>query len=94
MHIRVVRFNNVSPEHVDQLVARINDSDGPPPGVTMAGMKLLFDAGQGTALSIQEYSSAEEMAEAAKVFDAMDPSETPGSRSSVDECEVKLELQG
>ena len=92
MHIRVVRFSNVSREHVDQLVARINDADGPPPGVTMSGMKLLFDARQGTALSIQEYATAEDMAQAAKVFDAMDPSETPGSRSSVDECEVKLDF--
>ena len=93
MHIRVVRFSNVSREHVEQLVARINDADGPPPGVTMSGMKLLFDAGQGTALSIQEYATAEDMEQAAKVFDAMDPSETPGSRSSVDECEVPLDLQ-
>jgi len=93
MHIRVVRFSNVSPDHVEQLVARINESDGPPPGVTMSGMKLLFDPGQGTALSIQEYATAEDMAEAAKVFDAMDSSETPGSRSSVDECEVKLDLR-
>ena len=92
MHIRVVRFSNVSREHVEQLVARINNADGPPPGVTMSGMKLLFDAGQGTALSIQEYATTEDMAQAAKVFDAMDPSETPGSRSSVDECEVPLDL--
>ncbi len=94
MHVRVVRFTDVSAEHVEQLVARIDEAGGPPPGVRMSGMKLLFDAGQGTALSIQEYASAEDMAEAAKVFDAMDPSETPGSRSSVDECEVTLELQG
>jgi hypothetical protein len=93
MHIRVVRFSNVSSERVGQLVARINDADGPPPGVTMSGMKLLFDAGQGTALSIQEYATAEDMAQAAKLFDAMEPSETPGSRTSVDECEVTLDLQ-
>ena len=59
----------------------------------MSGMKLLFDPGQSTALSIQEYGTAEDMAEAAKVFDAMDSSETPGSRSTVDECEVKLDLR-
>ena len=68
MHIRVVRFSNVSPDHVEQLVTRINESDGPPPGVTMSGMKLLFDPGQGTALSIQEYATAEDMAEAAAVW--------------------------
>ena len=28
----------------------------------------------------------------AKVLSAMDPSETPGTRASVDSCEVKLDL--
>ena len=31
--------------------------------------------------------------ESAKVFAAMDPSDTPGARVSVDACEVKLELE-
>ncbi len=92
MHIRVVRFENVSAEHVEGLIRRINDAGGPPPGVRMAGMQLLFDPTRGTALSIQSYATADDMAEAAKVFDAMDSSDTPGSRVSVDECELKLEL--
>jgi hypothetical protein len=33
------------------------------------------------------------MEEGAKVFAAMDPSDTPGARASVDACEVKLELE-
>jgi hypothetical protein len=32
------------------------------------------------------------MDEAAKVFEAMDAAETPGTRASVDSCELKLEL--
>jgi hypothetical protein len=62
--------------------------------VGTTGLKLLFDEAQGTALALQEYATAEDMREAAKVFDAMDPSETPGARASVDECELKLELDG
>jgi hypothetical protein len=62
--------------------------------VRTTGLKLLFDEAQGTALALQEYATAEDMREAAKVFDAMDPSETPGARASVDECELKLELDG
>jgi hypothetical protein len=92
MYVRTVRFTGVSAERVDELLARINAAGGPPPGVRITGMKLLFDEAQGTAVSVQEYATAQDMEEAAKVFDAMDQSETPGTRASVDECEVKLEL--
>jgi hypothetical protein len=93
MYERVVRFTDVSAEQVDRLVARINEADGPPPGVKATGIKLLFDAAQGTAVATQAFATAEDMAEGAKVFAAMDTSETPGTRVSVDECEIKLELK-
>ena len=93
MYERVVRFTDVRAERVDQLVARIKEASGPPPGVRTSGIKLLFDEAQGTAIATQEFATAQDMAEGAKVFAAMDPSETPGTRASVDECEVKLELK-
>jgi hypothetical protein len=92
VHVRVVRFTGVSAEHVDKLVAEINAAGGAPPGVPNMGMQLLFDEAQGTALSVQQYASAEDMAAAAKVFEAMDASETPGDRVSVDSCELKLDI--
>jgi hypothetical protein len=88
---RVVRFTDVSAERVAQLVARIQEADAPPPGVRVTGMKFLFDEAQGTAIATQEFATAEDMAEGAKVFAAGDHSETPGTRVSVDECERKLE---
>ena len=92
MYVRVVRFTDADPERVAELVRSIEESDGPPPGVAMAAMKFVVDESARTALSIQEYETAADMAAAAKVFDAMDASETPGTRASVDECELKLEL--
>jgi len=93
MYRRAVRFTDVSSDRIDQLIARINEAGGPPPGVRSTGIKLLFDASRGTALVIQEFATAEDMRDAAAVFDAMDASETPGTRVSVDECELKLDLQ-
>ena len=93
MYERVVRFTDVRAERVDQLVARIKEASGPPPGVRTSGIKLLFDEAQGTAIATQEFAKAQDMAEGAKVFAAMDPSETPGTRASIDECEVKLVLK-
>ena len=93
MYERVVRFSDVSAGRVEQLVTRIKEANGPPPGVPTTGIKLLFDEAQGTAIATQEFATADDMAAGAKVFAAMDPSETPGTRVSVDECERKLELK-
>jgi hypothetical protein len=92
MFVRVVRFTGVTRERIDSLEARIRESGGPPPGVNSSGIQVLFDESQGTAVVLQDYASAEDMEEAAKIFEAMDPAETPGTRASVDSCEVKLEL--
>jgi hypothetical protein len=92
MNVRVVRFTDVSAERMEQLLARINESDGPPPGVPSTGLKILFDEAQGTAVVLQQFATAEDMDAGAKVMSAMDPSETPGTRASVDACELKVEL--
>jgi hypothetical protein len=93
MYVRVVRFTDVSAERMEAMLARIRESDGPPPGVPSTGLKVLFDAAQGTAVVLQEFATAEDMEAGAKVFRAMDASDTPGSRASVDACELKLELE-
>jgi hypothetical protein len=91
MYVRVVRFTDVTAERVDGTVARIEGSGGPPPGVPATGLKLLFDETQGTALAMQYFETAEDMEAGAQAFSAMDASDTPGTRVSVDMCEVKLE---
>jgi hypothetical protein len=93
MYVRAVRFSGVTAERMKQLEARINEAGGPPPGVAATGLKVLFDERQGTAVVLQDFATAADMEAGAKVFAAMDPSETPGTRASVDECEVKLDLK-
>jgi hypothetical protein len=90
MYVRTVRFTDVSAERMQELLARIEESDGPPPGVPATGLKILFDEAQGTAVVLQQFESAEDMEAGGKAFSAMDSSETPGTRASVDMCEVKL----
>jgi hypothetical protein len=92
MYVRVVRFTDVSPERIERLVARIKEAGRPPPGVNSTGLQVLFDEAQGTAVALQKFTSAADMDAAAKVFEAMDPADTPGKRASVDMCELKLEL--
>jgi hypothetical protein len=92
MNVRVVRFTDVSADRMEAMLARIKESDGPPPGIPTTGLKVLFDDAQGTAIVLQEFATAEDMDAGAQVFSAMDASDTPGSRASVDACELRLEL--
>ena len=92
MNVRVVRFTDVSAERVESLLSSIKESDRPPPGVPTTGLKIMFDREQGTAVVLQYFATAEDMRVGAEAFNAMDASETPGTRVSVDMCEMKLEL--
>ena len=93
MFVRVVRFTDVNTERIEATLAQVEASDGPPPGVPSTGMKFLVDEAQGTAVVLQYFATEEDMQTGGAVFAAMDPSETPGTRASVDMCELKLELQ-
>ena len=91
MHARAVRFTGVTPERIAEVVARVEDSDGPPPGVEASSFKLLFDDEQGTAIFLAFFETEQKMRDANAIFEQMDPGETPGSRASVDLCEVSIE---
>ena len=93
MYVRVVRFTDVSAERIAELLARIEESDGPPPGVPATALKVLLDEAQGTAVVLQYFATQEDMEVGAAAFSAMDASDTPGTRASVDMCELKLELE-
>jgi hypothetical protein len=88
--VRVVRFTDVTAERVQSLVANI-DETGPPPGVPIKKLELVFDEGQGTAVVLQYFDSEDDLRTGAEAFAAMDPSETPGRRVSVDTGELKVE---
>ena len=93
MYVRVVRFTGVNSERMEELLARIKESDGPPPGIPTTGIRILVDQDQGTAVVEQYFETAEDMKVGGQAFSEMDATETPGTRASVDMCELKLELQ-
>jgi hypothetical protein len=91
MHARVVRFTDVTPERIEQIMARVDEEDGPPEGVESTGMQLLYDESQGTAIFVGYFADEQKMRDADQVFEQMDASDTPGTRASVDRAEVKME---
>ena len=90
MFVRVVRFTDVTPERVESLVARI-DETGPPPGVPIKKLQMVVDEEHGTAVVLQFFEDEASLRVGAETFAAMDPSDTPGTRASVDAGELKVE---
>lgn len=93
MFVRVVRFADVDPDRIRRVLERVQQNGGPPPGVPMKRTQFLFDEQQRTAVALQYFDTEEDLATAAAVLGAMEPGETPGTRVSVDTCELRLELE-
>jgi hypothetical protein len=90
MYARVVRFTDVDP---DYLAGRLAEAgEGPPVDIPARGVQILHDPDQRTAVVIQLFETAADMAAAEAPLDAMDPADTPGTRASVDRCEIKADL--
>jgi hypothetical protein len=88
-----VRFTDVNAEQMERIASSARASGGPPSDVPSSGVTMLFDEEQGTAVILQYYATAENMRSGAETMGALDISETPGTRASVDMCELKLEVE-
>ena len=93
MHMRVVKFADVDPENLGSRVEAGDEAPGPPEGVKAKAIKVMHDPDQRTAVVVQFFETAEDMADSEAALDAMDPSETPGTRVSVDRGEVVFERE-
>ena len=93
MYARVVRFTDVDADHLAQRTADIEGS-GPPVDIPAKSVQILHDPDQRTAVVIQLFETADDMAAAEGPLDQMDPSDTPGTRASIDRCELKAEFSG
>jgi hypothetical protein len=92
MYARVVRFTDVDPDHLAGRIADIEGREGPPVDIPAKGIQILHDPDQRTAVVIQLFETADDMATAESALDAMDPGETPGTRASIDRCEIRAEM--
>ncbi len=93
MYARVVRFTDVDTERMNSTAAEIEGEEGPPPGVPAKAMQMIVDEAQGTAVAVVLFESEEDMRTGGEALDAMDASETPGTRVSVDSGEVKASME-
>ena len=93
MHARVVRFTDIDRERIDDMKSRVESGEDRPEGMPNATMRMFIDEAQGTAVVALFFDSEEDMRKADEVLNAMDSSDTPGTRASVDQGEVLIEAQ-
>jgi hypothetical protein len=84
---RVVEFEEVSSDRVDEMKQRMQ-GDEAPEGLPSMELVWLHDAGGQKSLVIQFFDSEEDLQQAAAVLEAMPADETPGRRTSVTTYEV------
>ena len=92
MHVRVVRFTDVDPDQVESRLAEMDESQGPPVDIRAKSVQILLDKDQRTSVVLQLFDTAEDMQASEEALNAMDPSDTPGTRVSVDRCELTKEF--
>ena len=93
MYARVVRFTDIDPARVEDRASRTEGGEGPPPDVPAKSFRVIVDEGQSTAVVLFLFDSEEDMRKADEALNAMDVSDTPGTRASVDQGEVKVEWE-
>jgi len=82
VHVRVVRFADVTPERAEKLLADIEASDAPPPGVPATGLQMLLDEDQRAAPALQLLDTVEDTRTgAARLLSGLQPSPSISSRS-------------
>ena len=92
MYARVVRFTDVDPDHLAGRLDEVEASQGPPVDIPAKSVQILHDPDQRTAIVIQLFETADDMAAAESALDSMDPADTPGTRATIDRCEIKAEV--
>jgi hypothetical protein len=89
---RIVTFDGVTAERVEQMRSRIADSGGPPEGVPAHELLLLHDPQTERALAILVFESEDDYARGDAVLAAMPADETPGRRVAVDKYDIAVRM--
>ncbi len=88
---RVVTFDGVSAENMNELRARMESGD-PPEGMPSSELLILHDADGEQATAIVIFDNEDDYAKGDAILDAMPRGDTPGTRSSVKKYSVAMRM--
>jgi hypothetical protein len=92
MLARVVAFEGVTSERIEQLRAEITGSDAPPEGIPATELMILHDPNKEKSIAIVLFENEEDYARGDAALDAMPTDDTPGRRASVEKYDVAIRM--
>jgi hypothetical protein len=88
-YARAVTFDGVDRNRIDQLRQQVEEGERPE-NLPATEFLLLYDADAQKSLAIVFFDSEDDYREGDATLNAMDPGDTPGTRTSVTKYEVAL----
>ena len=85
---RVVSFEGVARNRIDEMKREMDESGGRPEGVPATEIIVLHDAEAGKSLVILFFESEDDYRTGDEALNAMPAADTPGQRASVTKYEV------
>ena len=92
MLARVVAFEGVTAERIEQLRAEITGSDGSPQDIPATELMVLHDPQKERSIAIVLFENEEDYARGDAALDAMPTGDTPGRRQSVEKYDVAIRM--
>ncbi len=89
---RVVAFEGVTPERIEQLRGEIEGAEGPPEDLPSSELMILYDPSGQRSLAIVLFDNEDDYARGDAALEAMPATDTPGQRLSVDKYEVAIRM--
>jgi hypothetical protein len=89
---RVVVFEGVTAERIEQLRSEMASSDGPPDEIPASELLILHDPQSERSLAIVLFENEDDYARGDAALGAMPSDETPGRRVSVEKYDVAVRM--
>jgi hypothetical protein len=89
---RVVKFEDVTQEHIDDLRRQMAENDSPPDDIPASEMLVLHDPEAGKSIAILFFENEDDYARGHAALDAMPAENTPGRRVSVSKYDVAIRM--
>lgn len=89
---RVVTFDGVTKERMDELKQRIETGD-PPEGMPSSELIVMHDGDAQKSLVVVIFESEEDYRKGDEILSAMPAGDTPGQRSSVTKYDVAMRMK-
>ena len=89
---RVVSFENVSKDRIEELKREMATAEGPPEGIPSTELLVLHDADAEKSLVILFFETEEDYKRGDETLNAMPTGDTPGQRTSVTRYDVAIRM--